>query len=472
MHSLYFKNFLATAAMVLTSFLLMGVVFSFMSRNVFVAEARENMIHNAQEVSLAASAYGQGGDLRSLELRMTLTSIASSTGRHIFITNPSGEVVTCSDRLFLCRHIGMHVGEEALTTLQVSGELNTFGTLGGFYEKENYVVALPLTVSDTVIGYVFVAQDSTTALDAWQTLLPMFFLICLAVLLLALMMSYAYARHLAQPLRAMAAAARYFGHGDLSVRVEDTGRDDELGELTEAFNSMADSLEKSEEKRRDFIANVSHELKTPMTTIAGFADGILDGTIPPESQARYLQTISSETKRLSRMVRSMLELSRLQAEDRSALRQKSFDISEVLRLTLINFADKIDERKLDVDFQVPEVPIYTLGDSDAITQVVYNLLDNAIKFSSDGSALGIFLWKDNQKAYVSIQNHGPTIPEAEIPLLFERFHKADRSRSRNRDGVGLGLYIVKTILNNHGEDIAVTSREGVTDFVFTLTLKQ
>ncbi len=472
MHSLYFKNFLATAAMVLTSFLLMGVVFSFMSRSVFVAEARENMIHNAEEVSRAATAYGQGGDLRSLELRMNLSSIASSTGRHIFITNPSGEVVTCSDRLFLCRHIGMHVGEEALTTLQVSGELNTFGTLGGFYEKENYVVALPLTVSETVIGYVFVAQDSTTALDAWQTLLPMFFLICLAVLLLALMMSYAYARHLAQPLRAMAAAARYFGHGDLSVRVEDTGRDDELGELTEAFNSMADSLEKSEEKRRDFIANVSHELKTPMTTIAGFADGILDGTIPPESQARYLQTISSETKRLSRMVRSMLELSRLQAEDRSALRQKSFDISEVLRLTLINFADKIDERNLDVNFQVPEEPMHVLGDSDAITQVVYNLLDNAIKFSSDGSSLGIFLWKDNQKAYVSIQNHGPTIPEAEIPLLFDRFHKADRSRSRNRDGVGLGLYIVKTILNNHGEDIAVTSRDGVTDFVFTLTLKQ
>ena len=168
----------------------------------------------------------------------------------------------------------------------------------------------------------------------------------------------------------------------------------------------------------------------------------------------------------------MLELSRLQAGDRDTLRQKSFDISETLRLTLINFADKIEQRGLDVDFQVPDDPIRVRGDVDAITQVVYNLLDNAVKFSRDGSSIGIGLWKNNAKAYVSIRNFGSTIPQSELPLLFERFHKGDRSRSQNRDGVGLGLHIVKTILNNHGEDIAVTSRDGVTDFVFTLTLQK
>ena len=268
----------------------------------------------------------------------------------------------------------------------------------------------------------------------------------------------------------MADAARRFGRGDLSVRV-DASSEDEIGELGEAFNSMADSLEKSEQRRREFIANVSHELKTPMTTIAGYADGILDGTIPPESEKKYLQTISSETKRLSRLVRSMLELSRIQAGNREDLLSQSFDISEVLRRTLVNFIDKIEERGLDVDFQVPEEPIVVMGNADAITQVVYNLFDNAVKFSRNGTELGVSLWKDDAKAYVSVRNHGSTIPEAEIPLLFERFHKSDRSRSQDRDGVGLGLYIVKTILNNHGEDIAVTSRQGVTDFVFTLALK-
>jgi signal transduction histidine kinase len=254
--------------------------------------------------------------------------------------------------------------------------------------------------------------------------------------------------------------------------VEDEGRCDELGELTASFNAMAESLEKSEEKRREFIANVSHELKTPMTTIAGFADGLLDGTIPPENQEKYLSTISAETKRLSRLVRRMLELSRLQAAEREDLQRMTFDISEVLRRTLLNFADKINARGLDVDARVPEERIDVLGDEDAVTQVVYNLLDNAVKFSRAGSVLGLSLWKQGSKAYVSVKNTGDTIPEAEIPLLFDRFHKTDRSRSRDRDGVGLGLYIVKTILNNHGEDIAVTSREGVTEFVFTLTLQK
>ena len=134
--------------------------------------------------------------------------------------------------------------------------------------------------------------------------------------------------------------------------------------------------------------------------------------------------------------------------------------------------NKIESKSLDVSFQVPEEAIFVLGNSDAITQVVYNLFDNAIKFSREGPELGVSLWKDSSKAYVSIRNHGATIPESEIPLLFDRVHKSDRSRSQDRDGVGLGLYIVKTILKNHGEDIAVTSRQGVTDFVFSLSLKQ
>lgn len=411
------------------------------------------------------------GNLRSFELRMTLSSIASSTGRHIFITDPSGLLVSCSDRQIPCRHMGMTVDHSTILLLETNGELNTFGTLNGFYDSNFYTVALPLKDSqEGILGYVFVSQNTSTALNVWKTIQPLFFLICLAVSIIALVLSFTSSKYMAQPLRDMAAAARRFGHGDTSVRVEDTGRDDELGELTAAFNSMADSLEKSEEQRREFIANVSHELKTPMTTISGFADGILDGTIPPEQQNRYLQIISSETKRLSRLVRSMLELSRLQADERDSLLLKSFDISETLRLTLINFADKIEQRGLDVDFQVPEEPMMVRGDMDAITQVIYNLLDNAIKFAREGTPIGVSLWKDSAKAYVSVRNHGNTIPQSEIPLLFDRFHKGDRSRSQNRDGVGLGLYIVKTILNNHNEDIAVTSRDGVTDFVFTLSL--
>ena len=208
-----------------------------------------------------------------------------------------------------------------------------------------------------------------------------------------------------------------------------------------------------------------------MTTIAGFADGILDGTIPNEEQDKYLATISSETKRLSRLVRQMLQMSRIQSVDTVALLARSFNLSEVIMRTLLNFEGKITQRGLDVDCQLPEESIIVRGDEDSITQVVYNLLDNAIKFSEKGSTLGISLWKQNSKAFVSIKNHGETISPQELPLIFDRFHKTDRSRSQDRDGVGLGLSIVKTILNNHNEDISVTSRDGVTEFVFTVRLK-
>ena len=459
--------------MVLVSFLLIGAAFGYASRQVFITETRDSMANNSREISRMAIAYATEGDLRSLELRMTLSTIGASTGQHIFITNAGGTILTCSDSDGFCEHIGMQLDSDICSALPQSGSVVKIGTLNGFYSGTQYIIASALNdEDDSLLGYLFISKDTDTALSVWQTIVPIFFFISLVVLCLALVFSYASSKYFAKPLRDMADAARRFGRGELSVRVETTETSDEVSELAEAFNAMADSLEKSEMKRREFIANVSHELKTPMTTISGFADGILDGTIPPESEKKYLQIISSETKRLARLVRSMLELSRLQSKDRSALLQKSFDISEQLRRTLITFADKIEQKHLEVDFQVPEEAIIVLGDADAITQVIYNLLDNALKFSHENTTLTLSLWKDSEKAYVSVRNCGNTIPESEIPLLFDRFHKSDRSRSQDRDGVGLGLYIVKTILNNHGEDIAVTSRQGVTDFVFTLALKK
>jgi signal transduction histidine kinase len=471
MHSTYVRNFANTAVLVITSFIIVGVAFGVISRNVFLTETREQVVKSSRELTAMTTAYAREGEIRSPELGMTLAALGGSTGQQIFITDARGVIISCSDVEPTCVHIGARLDELLLSSLPRSGSAAYLDTLGGMYGDNHYTVVSAVTdAKGHLTAYLFVSRDTRAALSVWEAMLPMLFMVSMVVLMLALLFGFANSRALAQPLREMADAARRFGRGDLSVRV-DASSEDEIGELGEAFNSMADSLEKSEQRRREFIANVSHELKTPMTTIAGYADGILDGTIPPESEKKYLQTISSETKRLSRLVRSMLELSRIQAGNREDLLSQSFDISEVLRRTLVNFIDKIEERGLDVDFQVPEEPIVVMGNADAITQVVYNLFDNAVKFSRNGTELGVSLWKDDAKAYVSVRNHGSTIPEAEIPLLFERFHKSDRSRSQDRDGVGLGLYIVKTILNNHGEDIAVTSRQGVTDFVFTLALK-
>ena len=208
-----------------------------------------------------------------------------------------------------------------------------------------------------------------------------------------------------------------------------------------------------------------------MTTIAGYTDGILDGTIPPENERQYLEIISAESRRLSRMVRRMLDVSQLQTMD--PLRGGNhFDLCESMRRVLISMEKKITDRNLDVDVDIPEGPILVLGDNDMITQVIYNLLENAAKFATAGSTLHLGVATvEGGKAQVTVRNLGETIDPEELPLLFERFHKSDKSRSEDKDGVGLGLYIVRTILEQHKEKIYVTSEDGVTTFTFCLTTK-
>lgn len=474
MKSAYFRNFLATACMMLFCSSFMGVIFIMLGRNYLIVEKRDSLSKTADAtIRSAVSSYRASGSLDYLNnpsLRINITNMASTTGNHIFICDAGGRVVSCSDLVFECPHFGMRLSNQTLHSLSAGNTLNSLSDLDGFYDRVHYVQAAPIVVDGSVIGFVFAASDSTQIIVAWQAFGFAFSSASGIILIAAVIMAYITARQQAKPINEIAHAARRFAHGEFSVRVPEYGAGDEISELVIAFNAMAESLENSEERRRDFIANVSHELKTPMTTISGFADGLLDGTIPKENQDRYLRTISDETKRLSRLVLHMLDLSRIESETPEALLGRSFDISETLRQTLLYFESRILGKGLDVETQLPENNIDVLGDEDSIKQVVYNLLENAIKFSDPGSTLGLSLWKQGAKAYVSVKNHGESIPEEELQLIFERFHKTDRSRSRDREGVGLGLNIVKSILNNHGEDISVSSRDGETEFLFTLAL--
>ena len=298
-------------------------------------------------------------------------------------------------------------------------------------------------------------------------------LVALGVFSVALIISLFYSKRMARPLDEMAAASRKFARGDFSVRVRQVeDPTDEMGALIESFNKMADSLEKAEERRSEFIANISHELRTPMTTISGFADGILDGTIPPAEEKKYLRSISDETKRLSRLVREMLDVSQMRNRAADPSKRTVFDLTELILQTMLSFESRATKKDLDVDPQLPDKHILVRADRDGITQVIYNLIDNAVKFAESGSCITIRLYKDDDKAYVSVKNYGETIPPDDLPFIFDRFHKSDRSRSMDKSGVGLGLYLVKSIINSHDEDIAVKSEDGATEFVFTLPLAE
>ena len=472
MRSYYFKNFITMAALVLLSFLILSACFVIVGRNYALRERRDTIESNAIELSRLASAYAQDGTLEDWSFRITLSTVARSTGNLCFVSDCDGRIVTCSDISLNCGHVGQQLPDTVMDSLREKHYFSGLCPLFGAGRASSYVAALPV-VSQTgeVLAYVFAVSSVSGVVEAWRSILNIFLMMSLIIMAAALILGFFSAKMRAKPINEMADAALKFAHGDFSARVSAGDRDDEIGALAASFNQMAESLEQSEQRRSDFIANVAHELKTPMTTISGFADGILDGTIPKDRMDPYLETISSETKRLNRLVRSMLELSRIQSGSPAELRAKSFDAAELLAQTLILFESKINEKHLEVDAQLPEDPMLVCGDRDAINQVMYNLLENAVKFSDPGSELGVSLFKQGGKAYVSIRNHGPTIPADELPLIFDRFHKTDKSRSADRDGYGLGLYIVKTILGNHGEDIAVTSRDGVTEFVFSLTLK-
>jgi len=366
------------------------------------------------------------------------------------------------------------VPEHILNVVDSGEDTITMSTLGQIYHSRRQVAGAPLAMSIggemRTYGYLFLTSDIASLRQEWRNFSTAFILLSLSVMVLAFVISFIALKKQSEPLDEMAKAARRFARGEFDVRVSNPGRRDEIGQLTEAFNAMADSLESSEQLRRDFIANLSHELKTPMTVIAGFAEGLLDGTIRREDETRYLNVISSETKRLSRLVKSMLEISTLGETDANHYLDNSFDISEVARLSLLSLEGEIEGKKLIVEAELPDEAIMTRGDKDSITQVLYNLIDNAIKFSSDGGVIGLELWQQDKKVYVSVANHGETIPEEELPYIFERFHKTDKSRGIDRDGVGLGLFIVKAILDSHNEDIFVTGSDGVTKFIFSLTM--
>ena len=465
------------------SFTLLSTAFMLLSYRYIISETRDRLERNAGYIASFTSEYftsdyylkTQGTILEEAGedfYRANVETLTAMSDSSIIVADSNGEIIYASESELYTKKIPQNVVDQ----IQERGSYTGITTLNGLYSSGRYFAGLPINVKigDLEIsqGLVLVSGDTSGLSEMWRATATIFFFAAVVVLLIAVIASSITSAHQTRPLTEMAEAARKFGRGEFDVRVNNyKDRCDEIGELADAFNSMANSLAKVENQRADFIANVSHELKTPMTPISGFAEGILDGTSPPEKEQDALKIVVSETRRLSRLVRRMLDLSRLNAlAENSITAQEQFDLVEVVSQVIISLEGKITDRNLDMDVQMPEDKLMVWGDPDSVTQVCYNLIDNAAKFAAAGTSITLRITKKDGKAYTSISNLGATIPQDELPLLFERFHKADYSRSMDRDGVGLGLYIVKTILGNLKENITVTSEDGLTTFTFTLTL--
>ena len=473
MKTTFSRTFSTTAIILLLALILVGTSFQALVEDYLEESAISQLQQNSNAMAQLASAYHSEGAMLNRDFMVNLDITSQISGSDILICNATGRVVLCSDSVTGCDHHRLRVDTAYLEKVYAQGGDSATGMIPDLYEQTRYVVATPIT--DFVTGQnlgIVIASTPTAATNQILTRISNIFLTAsVFVVLLAVLAVIAFARRESRPLRDMARAANAFAHGNLKARVKiEDDYSEEVEELALAFNNMALSLQKSEYQRQEFVANVSHELKTPMTTISGYIDGILDGTIPAERQEYYLKIVSDETKRLSRLVRSMLDISRLQDQSIPEEKKMHFDLEEAIGQVLITFEKKINDKHLEVEVDMPEHPVYTFANPDYITQVIYNLLDNAVKFCPEGGTLGLTIREGGGKAYISVSNQGETIPPEELPLVFDRFHKMDKSRTQNRDGWGLGLYIVKTIVCSHGENIGVTSRDGTTEFTFTMPM--
>ncbi len=284
-------------------------------------------------------------------------------------------------------------------------------------------------------------------------------LACLWIMIAMLIAVYFLTERIVGPLKRMSVASEGYAKGKFDQRIEVSGRD-EVAQLALAFNNMADELDMLEQKRNQFLSDVSHELRSPMMSILGFVEGIKSGAIPKEKEAYYLDLTASEIKRLSRLVSDLLDVSRLEMGEKK-LNFVKCNLPETVFTVMVSLEKRIEEKRLEVTYDEENASLPILADADALHRMLYNLIENAIKFSYDGGALKVSLYEGRAKeAVFEIYNEGSGIPEADIPNIFDRFYKSDKSRSLDKKGVGLGLYFVKTILKAHGGSIRCESEEG------------
>ena len=421
-----------------------------------------------------------------------LNSLNGLTGLFIWIVNQQGNIEIYSPRLSLpiireytdnsgkfmlpdSRQFQYLISEEGRSISQI-GDFNgffkqpvftgnpewgdTWLTVGKSYRYKNS--------NGKVITYAVYLNTPVPEIQANRKKVLGYFLISVSVaVFISIILVYIFSLRLSRPLKQIKNAAKVIAGGEFTKRLEIRSRD-EIGELAGTFNQMGVALQNLEEMRRGFIANVSHELRTPMTSIRGFIEGILDGTIPPERQSYYLAIVRDETNRLNRLVNDLLDLARMESGE-VTLNLKPAEINELVRRCVIKLETLLVKKNITVEADFEEEDMFATADADAIERVLYNLVHNAIKFAPEDGKIKITTKKQKDKITVSVEDNGPGIENSELDMIWDRFYKSDKSRSRDKTGTGLGLAIVKNIINEHNQQIWVESESGKgTVFTFTL----
>ncbi len=454
-----FRNFyILNVITVLVALVMIMVMLSVSVGNYLTKEKRELLFNYCNTISKQITE--QSGTENFEIFLLNIIKSGRVIDADVLITKPDGKLYCCNcSGQESCIHIGKSVSSTIVNTA-VAGRFYGVGDFSGIYSDAYHNAGVPIYLQDgkTVVGVIF-ASTPAALLEEWLQNFSLMFIVCAILpLFLACVVIYIVTYRMLRPLRMMNEAAHSLASGDFSKRIY-CDSNDEIAELAESFNYMTNSLAQLEGMRRSFVANVSHELRTPMTTISGFIDGILDGTIEPEKQKYYLEIVSGESKRLKGIVSTMLSLARLESGDQE-IKKSMVDISSTCCSVILSQEQRINAKDIEVRGLEELGEVVANVDNELIYQAIYNLIDNAIKFTPQGGYIMIKTVEESGETIFKVRNSGQGIAEADLPHVFDRFYKTDKSRSTNKESSGLGLYIVKSIIDLHSGTITVRSTVG------------
>ena len=422
-----------------------------------------------REASLIASNYAvqiyDKDESAKVRAEMQLKAIDTYISAEIWIINNSGKVLFDSRQKIDNHKAPVYSSFNPA----VSGGFYMTGDFYGAFNEEALSVFSPITSNFKVIGYVVIHQSMKSIIASRNEILNIMYVTMGVILLLSLMILLAFTVFVYNPLNKITVAAEEYAKGNMTYSSNESHRRDEMGYLAGTLEYMASEIARSEENQKKFIANVSHDFRSPLTSIKGYLTAMLDGTIPADMHEKYISIVSNETDRLTKLTNGLLELNTLSSKGSMVLENTDFDINSVIKRTAETFGGTCTEKKINIELVLTGKKLFVNADMSKIQQVLYNLLDNAIKFSHTNSIIKIETTEKGEKIFVSVKDHGIGIPKESIGKIFDRFYKTDSSRGKDKKGTGLGLSIVKEIIQAHNENINVISTEGVgTEFIFTL----
>lgn len=464
--TIFKKQMLLYMGILLISFGFFGAGISFIYTRQFMNEQEQQLILQCERFKESVSSLYFTGVVDMSRMSFELQIMEKYMGASVFFMNDQGQISLVSQSVNQ-QWVGQTITDEAVSIV-LNGRVATVkGKIGGMFNETVLTVGYPIVIGDRIIGGVFMCKPITVLQEAIKDMRAVVFGCMIPVFIIGAILIYYSTKRIIMPLRDMNDAAKIIADGNFQNRIEvESG--DEVGQLAQSFNNMAESLEKNENSRQKFIANISHDLRSPLTSIQGFISAIADGTIPPERQSHYLNIVLEETARLTKLANDMTDLSKVEAGAIN-LELCEFDINDMIRDSLNVFETRLSAKKIRTQAIFAEEVTMVLADPNMIQRVIQNLLDNAVKFTPSDGEITVETTAKGEKVFVAVRDNGEGISREEQRKVFERFFKADSSRGLDKGGIGLGLSIVKEFIKAHGEKIEVKSNENMgTEFTFSL----